>query len=392
MSRTSDPLSIAFVGHKTLPANYGGVEVYAEEVGARLASRGHTVLSFTSAADQGEQTHRGVQRHTVGRLDGKHMGALSQAFTASMAACRADVDIIHFMAMGPSIFAPMVRLRSSAAVVVTVAGRDDQRRKWGPIARRLMRLSYHSCRRFSDTVIGVSQALTDELKPVTKGRCVYIANGVTIPPEPVISVEDIGIASKRYVLYAARLVPEKRVEVLIDAFAAVDADVDLLIAGGPAGAKGYVEMLEERGAADPRVRFLGHRHADEVDALMRNAEIFVLPSELEGMPIALLEATGRGVPVVVSDLPCHLEVLGTGGPGARIVPVGDVSALTAAISVCLADANGRVDAANRAEHIVATYTWDKVTDQVEAAYLNARADRRADQSRRTEARRSSEVP
>ena len=366
--REHQTIRVAFVGHKSLPANYGGVEVYAEEVGARLAELGHTVVSFTSGVQPGVSMHRGVECRRVGRVEGKHLGALSQALTATLAACRADVDIVHFMAMGPSIFAPIVRCLTSARVVVTVAGRDDKRRKWGPLARRLMRLSYFSCTRSSHCIIGVSQALTDELAPVTRGRCIHIANGVRVPDEPVVTLASIGVGDRPYLLYAGRLVPEKRAEVLLQAFAQIDSDHDLVIAGGAAGAEGYVEQLEALAEGDPRVRFLGHRNADEIDVLMRNTVAFVLPSELEGLPIALLEATGRGVPVVVSDLPCHREVLGSGGPGARIVPVGDVEALRAALVSCLHDPAAPTDARQRAAHITSTYRWDNVTEQVEAVY------------------------
>ncbi len=378
----AESLRIAFVGHKTLPANYGGVEVYAEEVGARLADRHHTVLSFTSAVDGDGVVHRGVECRRVGRLEGKHMGALTQALTATVAACRSRVDVVHFMAMGPAIFAPVVRCFSDAAVVVTVAGRDDQRRKWGPVARRLMRLSYRACIHGSDALIGVSRALTDELAPVTRRRCVHIANGVSIPDAASVDLTDLGLGSRPFVLYAGRLVPEKRIEVLLEAFRGVTSDVDLVIAGGPAGARGYESRLHEMAAGDPRIRFLGHRRVEDVDALMRAASLFVLPSELEGLPIALLESTGRGVPVVVSDLPCHREVLLAGGPGARLVPVGDVAALRLAVEAVLMDPTAQLDASARAIRIRQAHCWDEVTRQVENVYRDVLADRRATGRRR----------
>jgi glycosyltransferase involved in cell wall biosynthesis len=375
------PIRVAFVGHKMLPANYSGIEVYAEEVGARLAARGHEVLSFTNGLAEEHLVHRGVQCHRVGQVDGKHMGALTQAFTATIAACRADVDIVHFMAMGPSIFAPIVRLFSSAQIVVTVAGRDDQRRKWGTLARRLMWLSYLTCTRMSDCVIGVSQALADELAPVTKRRCVHISNGVSVPPRPSVDLASFGL-DRPYLLYAGRLVPEKRVEDLLAAFARIDGDIDLVIAGGPAKAKGYLERLESIAAGDPRVRMLGHRSAEEVDALMRGASAFVLPSELEGQPIALLEATGRGVPVVVSNLPCNREVLGDSAPGAHLVPVGDIDALAAALQACIDDPAAIDDASARAVRIRDTYRWDTTSEQVEDVYVDVLRTRRRTSARR----------
>ncbi len=356
--------------------------MYAEEVGARLAERGVTVLSFTSTVGSDGVVHRGVECRRVGRLDGKHLGALTQAFTATIAACRSQVDVVHFMAMGPAIFAPVVRWFTDAAIVVTVAGRDDLRRKWGPVARRLMRVSYFACTRTSDALIGVSQALTDELAPVARGQCVHIANGVSIPPAPSVDVAGLVLGPRPFVLYAGRLVPEKRIEILIEAFRGIEMDIDLVLAGGPAGARGYEASLHAQAAGDPRIRFLGHRSADEVDALMRLASLFVLPSELEGLPIALLEATGRSIPVVVSDLPCHREVLLTGGPGARFVPVGDVEALRRSMEAVLRDPTAQLDASARAERIRATHSWDRVAYQVEAVYRGVVQDRRVSVRRR----------
>lgn len=363
---------IAFVGHKTMPANYGGVEVSAEEIGARLAARGHTVISFTSGLAAERLTHRGIDCHRVGRVDGKHVGALSQAFTATVAAIRARPDIVHFQAMGPSVFAPLVRLLTRAEVIVTVAGRDDQRRKWGRLARQLMRLSYVSATRSTHGVIGVSKHLADELTPAVKGTCVYIPNGVMVPDAPSDDLTALGIDDRPFVLYAGRLVPEKRIETLIAAFRTLADDVDLIIAGGPAGAKGYEELLHRTAGDDGRIRFVGHQAAGTIDALMRRTSAFVLVSELEGLPIALLEATGRGAPVVLSDLPCHREVVGTAGPGARLVPVDDVHAIARAIADTLADPDASTDARRRRDRVLATYDWDAVAESTESFYRQLR--------------------
>ena len=105
---------------------------------------------------------------------------------------------------------------------------------------------------------------------------------------------------------------------------------------------------------------------------MRRTVVFVLVSELEGLPIALLEATGRGAPVVLSDLPCHREVVGTAGPGARLVPVDDVDAIARAIEDTLNDPAAASDARRRRERVLATYDWDVVAASTEAFYRRLR--------------------
>lgn len=378
---SASPLRVAFVGHRAMPSNYGGVEIYAEAVGKRLAKRGVYLMSFAatpvskaSHPRRKRQTprplHEGIQLHTTGRIEGKHLGALSQAFLATLQACRSNADVVHFMALGPVVFSPIVRLLSRrTAIVVTVAGRDDQRKKWGWLARQLLRVSMAVCMRVPDQIIAVSEALAQDLRTTSKRPVVAIANGVSVPEGAANAPALPDVVTGRFVLYAGRLVPEKRAEDLIHAFANVEGDFQLIIAGGAVRPGPYVEMLHVLAAKDSRVHLVGHRSVEEIDALMRSATAFVLPSELEGMPIALLEALGRGVPVVVSDLPCHLEVITQQGPGAQIVGIGDVSNLTKAISSVLHHPEkASVDAAERQITIRATHDWDVVTDAVEHVY------------------------
>ena len=367
----SRPLSIAFVGHRALPARYGGVEVHTEEIAVRLAARGHRVVSFASdpGGEIGDE-YRGIEMRAVPRIEGRHIGALSQSFAAALAVGRDSFDVVHFMGMGPTVFVPLVRVLSDPAIVATMHGRDDLRRKWGPIARQLMRLSFHACVRFPDRVIAVSRALADELEPRVGPRLAHVPNGVTVPDQPVLDVDlrQLGVDNP-FVLFAGRIVPEKRIEDLIQAFLSLDTAASLVIAGDEASTYEYMMDLRRWTADEPGVRFIGHRSAPEVDLLMRHAAVFVLPSELEGLPIALLEATGRGVPVVVSDLPCHREVVADPGPGCRVVPVGDVAALADAMLDCLNQTeSSRKGAQALADRVRREFVWDRVVDQLEDIY------------------------
>ncbi len=371
-----DRLRIAFVGHRAMPSNYGGVEVYAEAVGDHLVKQGHTVLSFAAPAEAFDGSrYRGILVHTTGRINGKHIGALSQAFLSTLAACRSKADVIHFMAMGPTVFAPLVRLLSRRSViVVTVAGRDDQRKKWSRVAKHLMKICFRVCIRVPDRIIAVSEDLADELRHQTPRPVIAVANGVSIPPRANPATRLPVETDLPFLLYAGRLVPEKRVDSLLRAFALVDTQSNLVIAGsGPAR---YTSMLKALAMQDERVRFIGHRSADEVDLLMRSAEMFVLPSELEGMPIALLEALGRGLPVVVSDLPCNREVFGRDSPGSRLVTVGDQQGLASAIEQTLENmTDARAAAAALSRHVRTAHQWKSVTRSVEEVYRDALAER-----------------
>jgi len=376
----NEPLRIALVGQRSIPATYGGVEVYAEELAARLAERGHSVTAFCAEEGRtGTAEHRGVTIRYVPVSNGKHSRALSQTFSSSIRCLGDTFDVVHYMAMGPTIASPLVRFGSKAAVVATVQGRDDQRAKWSRPAQLLMRASLETLRRVPQRIMTVSGELYDDFAPYAEGRLRRVPNGIHVPPAAPDTedlVRALGVEPGNYVLYAGRLVPEKRILDLIEGFRRTSVCHQLVIAGGSSGTDDYAAELEAAAAGDARIRFIGHRSADEVDALNRHAALFALTSELEGLPFALLEAAGRGVPLLVSDLPCNLEVIGTPDEGAVVIEVGAVDQITDGIEQILGAAGASAAARCRAEAVLETFGWETVVDQIEVVYREAVSARR----------------
>lgn len=224
----------------------------------------------------------------------------------------------------------------------TVARHPDRRR----ITRALRR---------ADRVIAISQDIAGEaidLLGIAPERIVRLGNGVDLQrfrPRPW--KEDL---SPR-ILFMGRLGPQKRVDVLLEAFAELrrrrtdSTGLELIVAGdGPLEAE-----LRQRARAlgvEEHTRFPGR--VPDVVGLLRDASVFVLPSVAEGASNALLEAMATGVPVVATRLPSN-EELATDGEHALLVPPGDSAALAAAIERLLDDATlrrGLVEAARaRAE-------------------------------------------
>ena len=114
-----------------------------------------------------------------------------------------------------------------------------------------------------------------------------------------------------------RLVPEKRVDLLIEAFRRVPGDQQLAIVGDSSFSDQYSRRLRDLAAQDPGVVFTGFAYGDELAALYQHAGVFVQPSALEGLPLTLLEAASHDAPVLVSDIPPHREVLGEDRAGTR---------------------------------------------------------------------------
>lgn len=370
---SSRPLRIAMIGQRGVPATWGGIERHVEELGARLADRGHEVLVYTRAgyALDDRREHRGMKVVPAPAVHGKGMEALSHSATSTAAALMANVDVFHYHAMGPGVFSPFARRLSSAKIVQTIHGLDQHRQKWGRLARTVLGTGHWLSSRVPDATVVVSQDLAEHYRRVHHRATKVIPNGV---PAPVVMVDDsrvraMGLEPGRYVLWVGRLVPEKQPHLLMEAFRRLPGDVRLAVVGGSSATDGYVSELERHAAQDPRIALLGYRHGEDLAALYSHARAFAQPSALEGMPLTLLEAASYGLPIVASALPVHAEVLDGSGPGRRLVPVDDVDALARELADVVRDPEPhRFHARATAQRVLSTYSWDAVTDETEALY------------------------
>lgn len=374
-------LRVAMIGQRGVPATFGGVEHHVEEIGARLAARGHEVSVYcrTNYGCDHPSKYRGMHLRHLPTLPTKHFDAIAHSGVSTLAALARRHDIIHYHALGPGLVAPLPRAIGRARVVQTVHGLDDQRAKWGRGAQSVLRAAQWMSAHVPDTTIVVSRALAEHYAAHHDLRAVYIPNGVTEPtPRPAAAIrERFGLERGGYLLFVGRLVPEKAPDLLVRAFRQLPAPVKLVIAGGSAYTDGFVADLHRLGAEDPRVIFTDYVYGSLLAELYSNAAAFVLPSRLEGLPLTLLEAASYGLPVVASDISPHMEVLGFEGAGQRLFPSGDERELAAALDRVLADPAGeRAGAAALRGRVLSSYRWDQVTTATEDVYLRTlgRAD------------------
>jgi glycosyltransferase involved in cell wall biosynthesis len=374
MSRS---LRIAMIGQRGLPATHGGIERHVEEIGARLVERGHEVVAFCRPG-YSERTgvrHRGIYLAKSRTVPTKHLEAFVHSGTSTLAALGREFDIVHFHAIGPGLFAPLPKFLSQARVVQTIHGLDDQRAKWGNGAQRVLRVGGWLSARVPDEIVVVSRSLQDHYLQTYGRTAHYVTNGAPVVehcPDLTPALRALGIENGRYILFVGRLVPEKDPAGLLAAFAQVDTDMRLVLVGGSSFTEAHVNDLEEMAARDPRVVMLGFRYGDELAGLYSHAALFVQPSLLEGLPITLLEAAAYGLPVVVSDIAPHLEVLGVTEPGRETFPAGDVKGLTKALQCAVEnlDACSRGAASLHAD-VSQSYDWDLATTQLLEVYEQA---------------------
>ncbi len=371
--RDGTRLRIAFIGLRGVPASEGGIERHVEELGARLADRGHdvTVYCRTNYVKERPATYRGMNLRYVPAIGTKHMDFIAHSAASSVLVLGRRPDIVHYHALGSGLVAPLPRYLSRSKIVLTVHGLDYARQKWTGMAKLALKAGEKLSARVPHATITVSQALADHYVTKLGRKADYIPNGMPVAdirPRGEATAR-LGLGDRPYFLFVGRLVPEKAPDLVINAFSRVAGDVRLLLAGSSGFTDAYAAGLREAAAADPRVIMPGGVYGAELSELFSNAAAFVNASSLEGLPITLLEAVAHRAPVIVSDIAPHVEVVGEDGAGHRVVPQGDVEALAAAMTETLAAQElARAGARVLSQSAASRYSWDAVTDATDAVY------------------------
>lgn len=355
-------MRIAMIGQKRTGSREGGIEVVVGELAKRMAALGHEVTCYDrmGAGMPTEPYERdGYRVVPVKAVDLKGFAALTSSFAATNAALAGNLDVIHYHAEGPCV--PLKKAhKAGVCTVATIHGLDWQRAKWGGLASKYIKHGEATAAKYADGLVVLSRGNQDYFKEAYGREAALIPNGIT--PEPDLPAKEIagrwGLTASSYVLYLGRIVPEKRPELLVEAFRGLDADKRLVIAGDSSDTGDYMAALRKAGTEDPRVLFTGHVEGDVLTELYSNAYCYVLPSDVEGMPMSLLEAMSHGCACVTSDIPECADVLA--GCGVTF-PRDDAAALRDVLASLLADP-ARVSALGDAarERANTEYDWDRV--------------------------------
>jgi glycosyltransferase involved in cell wall biosynthesis len=345
----------------------GGVERVVGELAPRLAAAGCAVTVYCRARYNplGEGMHHGVRLVDVGTVYSRHLEAIVHTALATPLAL-GDADVIHIHATGPSLLSWMPRL-VGRPTVVTLHGLDWQRQKRGRAARLVLRAGARSAATFPHQLIAVGEHLKTHYEQTYGVSPVFIPNGVSpIPPVPLSASGIPGLTERGFLLFVGRLVPEKGLERLMAGYAAAGVRMPLVIVGGATHMDDYAEALAAQ--APPGVVLVGPRFGAERDALLSHARAFVLPSHLEGFPLAALEAMEAGLPVLLSDIPPHRELL-AGAPEAGWLVSDWAAGLRRLEDTDAADLARRGAAGQRL--VRDRYSWDRIAEQTRAVYARA---------------------
>ncbi len=370
------------IGQKGIPAVYGGVERHVHDLSVRLAERGHTVTVYSRkwyTGSTGTDTVEGVQRVHTRTIKTKHLDTIVHVFTSTMHALFASYDVIHYHGVGPALLAWIPRIfRPRMRVIVTLHSLDRFHQKWNWFARAILRLGERAAYTFAHDTICVSKSLHEYLKVEYGVDTTYISNGVDMPSKVKTKshITSFGLASGRYIVMISRLVPHKGAHILIEAFKKLKErnrknktiqSLKLAIVGGAAYTDSYVQSLHISAATMNDVIFTDFQSGEALNELYAHARALVHPSINEGLPITVLQAMSHGIPVLLSSIPEHREII---GDERMFFKENDVDSLVSRLEKFMKlkkEDRMKVGKQNRAI-IYEKYEWEHIVEKTEGVY------------------------
>ena len=371
----SKKLAIAMFGQKRL-SREGGVEIVVKELCTRMAQNGYDVTCYNRAGhhvsgaeyDNATIEYEGVHQKTVPTINRRGLAAVSSSFFAALYSAFGRYDVVHIHAEGPAFFTWLPKMFGKK-VVVTIHGIDWQREKWqSGLGSKFIHQGEKNAVKYADEIIVLSKGVQDYFNDTYGRKTHFIPNGVDRPEirEADLITEKYGLTKGSYILFLGRLVPEKGIRYLVEAFKNVRTDKKLVIAGGSSDTDSFTEELKELAKGDNRIIFTGFVQGKMLDELYSNAYIYTLPSDLEGMPLSLLEAMSYGNCCLVSDIPECAEVV---EDKALTFKQSDVEDLRKKIQdVCDHPEIVMEMKTQAAGFICKKYSWDEVAKETEELY------------------------
>ena len=366
-------MKIALLGTRGIPASYSGFETCVEQLGQRLAARGHqvTVYCRTHHITYPGDTYKGMRLVKLPTIANKYLDTIVHSFISSLHALGQGYDIALYFIAGNSPVTWIPRL-VGARTILNVDGLDWKREKWPAFAKQYIQFAEYLATKFPDAYITDSRIVQGYYRDRYGSEPPYIPYGseVTSPP-PGETLARYGLEPRRYILFVGRLVPENCAHHLVEAFAGLDTGMKCVIVGDAPYAEDYIASLKERAQADPRIVLTGYVFGNGYHELGSHAYAFVETSGVGGTHPAVVEAMAFGNCVVVNDTAENQETVGDAG-----LPYqgrSGAESLRAVLRRLLAEPETVADYRQRARLRAQTcYTWEAVTDEYERLFYRIR--------------------
>lgn len=373
-------MKIAMIGSKGMPAIHGGVERHVHDLAVRLVERDHDVRVYSRAwyAPEQQDVVEGVRAIFTPSIHTKHFDAISHTLTATLHAMRTGVDVIHYHGVGPSLLSWIPRvLTPRIRVINTFHSIDRKHEKWGLVARLALWIGEWAASTFAHKTIAVSRTIQQYTRDVFSRESEYIPNGVPLYTKKTASdqLAQFGLQKDEYILFVSRLIPHKGAHYLVAAYQqllqdnpALLGNKKLVIVGGGHHTDEYENYLHNMTEGDPRIVFTGFQSGETLAQLFSHAHIMVHPSTNEGLPITVLEAMSYGIPLLVSDIIEHRELIHDAGFLFRSTDTVD---LKKKLAILLARDEATIEKQGKENiaRIKQEFTWDAIVPQIEETYL-----------------------
>ena len=362
-------MRIALLGTRGIPASYSGFETCVEQLGQRLAQRGHEVTVYCRSHHityEGTQ-YKGMRLVKLPTIANKYLDTIVHSLLSSVHALALRYDVALYFIAGNSPVTWIPRLVGTKTIL-NVDGLDWKREKWPALAKKYIQFAESLATKLPNAYLTDSRVVQGYYRERYNNEPPYIPYGseVDILP-PGETLERYGLKPKQYVLFVGRLVPENCAHHLVEAFQGLDTDLKCVIVGDAAYAQEYIASLKASARGDPRIAFTGYVFGKGYHELGSNAAIFVETSGVGGTHPALTEAMAFGNCVITHNTPENLETIGDAG----LAYDGKTGAdsLRQILQGLLDDAALVEAYRQRARHRAQThYTWDAVTDAYERLF------------------------
>lgn len=356
-------MNLAILGTRGVPASYGGFETFAEELGRRLAERGHdvTVYGRTGFVDPALEEHRGMRLVVLPALYTKHLETVSHTLVAAIHAMHQRYDAVLLCNAANAPFARILQL-GGTPVALNVDGLERKRRKWGPAGRAYYRLCERLAALVPDVLVTDAEVIRRYYRRCFRAPSEMIVYGGDLePPQGSDTLERLGVEPGQYLLYVSRFEPENNPDRVVAAYTRVGGDRRLVMVGGAPYARELTARVQD--LADSRVVLPGPIYGDGYRQLLFNCRLYIHATEVGGTHPALVEAMGAGRPVLYYDTPENREVVAAAGRRFRF---SGESSLERVLAEVIDDGSQLARLAERSRRRVdQRYRWNDVADAYE---------------------------
>lgn len=306
--------TLAILGHRGIPANYGGFETLAEQISPILANQGFKVINYCrSYLKQGEQKfYQGSKLIYLPCFKYKSLETLSHTFLATWHLYFHPTNYALVLNVGNAFFALLLKLRG-IKVVLNVDGFEWKRKKWGLLARGFFRASSYLAPFSSNALITDSWAVKNFYQTKHGKDIIMIPYGATTQKPPIDPdvLNDYGLKPKGYFLYLARFEEENNPLFVRELYEKLNINLPLVMIGDVTYASHYTENV--KATENSKIKFLGAVYGQRAKVLMANALAYIRASEVGGLSPALIEMMGLGVCVIANETSANHQAMGNDG-------------------------------------------------------------------------------